>query len=520
MSHNIYLTGFMGSGKSSVGKALAARLGRRFVDLDQRIEKRVRMPIAEVFATKGEAAFRKIEAGELAKVARRSSLVIATGGGLPMAPANRKLMRASGLILHLAASLEFCRANVKKTGGMAQRPLWQDRAALQKLFAQRQSAYKDCAIKLDCDGLGVAECALAAARALIPEQRGAATLGQKKSPLISTYDGPAALGEFLGSGKAALLTDRNVGKLHLERYQDALGGPPVITMPPGEGSKTLRGAAKVYEALTRARMERGDLLIALGGGVITDLGGFVAATYKRGMPFALVSTSLLGCVDAAVGGKSGVNLGSHKNQVGCFTQPRVVVLDLMALGTLPRRQRTEGLVEAYKTGLVYEPKLARLVEENQAGIMGGDLMLLAQVARLSARAKAQVVAQDFREAGLRRILNLGHTYGHALEGASKFRVSHGRSVAAGIMVAAMISRRRGLIDDDLCGRIIQTMRPLAPAFDKWPGVDAAWPLMQNDKKNQAGRVMFVLLEAVGRPIWVEDVNPQELGAVLEEVMGS
>jgi 3-dehydroquinate synthetase len=327
------------------------------------------------------------------------------------------------------------------------------------------------------------------------------------------------LGDWAGGRRAVLLCDRNLARLHLERYQEVLNDPLVIVLPPGEGSKTLNGARKIYRAMLEARVERGDLLVALGGGVTTDLGAFAAATYKRGMDFALVSTSLLGCVDAAVGGKAAVNLDHTKNTVGCFTRPLGVILDLRALGTLARRHRAEGAVEAYKTGLAADADLAGFVRDYLQPILAGDLPAMARAAGLSARVKARVVSRDFREAGLRRILNLGHTYGHAVEGVNRFRVSHGRAVAAGIMAAAAVSEGRSLLDGEAAGEIMRAMKPLAPKPDKWPRAREAWRVMVHDKKNQNRRVLYVLLEQPGRAIWVDDVGPDELQRALERMEG-
>lgn len=513
MKANLYLTGFMASGKSSVGRELAALLKRRFVDLDDLVEKRLAMPISQAFARLGEEAFRRAETAELKKLARKNMLVVATGGGLPMRAENRELMASSGRILYLEAGLEHCRSNLAP-GEAAVRPLWQDQAKLEKLYAERLPVYEQCDHKLPVDGLDIAQAALALAARLMPESSSLVSLENEQRLLISTFDGPQALCQFSQGRRAAILTERRVAGLHLERYQKALPQAKVITLPPGERSKTLASATKVYEALLEARLERGDLLVALGGGVITDLGAFAASTYKRGMEFVLASTSLLGCVDAAVGGKAAVNLGAHKNQIGCFSKPAGVILDLRALGTLPRPQRVEGVVEAYKTGLVAEPDLARFISDNMKPILAGDLLFMSRAARDSARAKAQVVGQDFSETGLRRILNLGHTYGHALEGLSRFRISHGRAVAAGLMTAAALSRQRGLLPGREADAIIRVMAPLAPKPQTWPTAREAWPLMQNDKKNRGGRVMFILLKGTGHPLWVEDLTPDELAGAL------
>ncbi len=513
MSDNLYLTGFMGAGKSSAGLALARLLRRRFVDLDDLVARRLGMDIPTAFAQLGEAAFRRAEAAELARVSRLERRVVATGGGLPVDPANRQLMRDTGRILCLDSSLEGCRQRLGQEG-TAGRPLWRDAAALERLFDSRRQAYADRDAAVAVDGLSQRQVLEALAAAVLGGETFSVSLGGLVCPVEATTQGPQALAPLLKGRRVALITDRNLARLHLPRYLPSLADALVLTLAPGEGSKSLAKAQGLYQALLGARLERGDLVVALGGGVVSDLAGFVASTYKRGVDFAIVSTSLVGAVDAAIGGKTGVNLPQGKNVVGTFAQPAKVVLDLLALATLPRAQIAEGLAEAYKTGLVASPELFELVRGHLPAIMAGDLPLLARVASLSGRAKASVVSADYREKGLRRILNLGHTYGHALESFHRYRLSHGRAVAAGMMVAAALSAGRGLIPAELAGRVGQDMARLLGAGVAWPGADEAWKIMLNDKKNQGGRVLFVLLAGVGQPVCVEDVTPAELAAAL------
>ncbi len=513
MNDNLYLTGFMGAGKSSVGRALALLLRRRFLDLDDLLVQRLGMPITEAFASLGEDAFRRAESAELGKLASRSRLVVATGGGAPLDPANRQRMRGSGRILHLAASLETCRARLGE-GQVASRPLWRDAQAVASLYEARQAAYADCDLRQDSEGLDPQAAAEALAGRLLGQETIQASLGEKSSPVISSFRAPEALAALAGSRKVAIICDHHLAHLHLARYRAALEPAVELVVAPGEGSKTLAGARRLYQGLLDAHMERGDLVVALGGGVVTDLGAFVASTYKRGLDFILVATSLVACVDAAIGGKTALNLGEAKNMVGTFAAPQGVVMDLRALATLPRPQVAEGLVEAYKTGLVADPELAWLVENDLPALKQGDVPGLARVARLSAAAKARVVAQDFRESGLRRVLNLGHTYGHALESHNRFRTSHGQAVAAGLMVAAEISVQRGLLAPELAGRVIATAGQLLRSRPSWPDAASAWRVMALDKKNEGGQVVFVLLNELGRASWVRDLSEAELGRAL------
>lgn len=513
-TENIFLTGFMGAGKSSVGRILAQAMGRRFVDMDDELVDKLGMPIADFFATQGEEAFRLAETALLKRLTKRKGLVVATGGGAPVSEVNRALMRGHGKIVHLAADLLDCRSRVGSQG-RDERPKWQDEAAVAKLFESRREVYADSDVCVDTRGLSPLQAAAAAMSVLIPDQIFDAGLDGKHCPVTATFQAPEKLAELAKGRRVALLTDANVAKLHLERYRQVLRPETEVVLRPGERTKTLAGATKVYNQLIEARMERGDLLVAIGGGMITDLGAFVAATFKRGMEFLLVSTSLLGCVDASVGGKAAVNLPQVKNVVGMFTIPQAVVLDLWALSTLPRGQRAEGLAEAYKTGLLGCPELYELISGNMKDLLACDLPGLAACAHLAAATKAEVVSDDFREKGRRMILNLGHTYGHAVEGWHNYRLSHGRSVAVGMMAAARLSQNRGLISAELADEIVGVCAKLRGKEVKLPGLDEAWPIMLNDKKNIGGKIIFILLERIGRAKVVNDVTKDELARALK-----
>lgn len=514
---NLYLTGFMGTGKTTLAEALATALHRPCIDMDAELVRHVGMPIAEVFRTRGEAEFRRAEAALLRRLARRGQLVVATGGGVPVDPANRAVMHASGRIVYLHGEPARLRARLSPEA-VAQRPLWGQPAALQALWEARQAAYADHDLCLDALALELPDKVGAVLGHLLPDRHVHVLLDGRESPVHATVDGPAALAPLAAGRRVAILTDRHVAAVHLERYRQALPGAVEIVVAPGESAKSLRRAEVVYQALLKARIERRDLLVAIGGGVITDLGGFVAATFKRGMDGVLVSTSLVGCVDAAIGGKSAVNIAGSKNQVGLFTVPRRVILDLAALATLPRAALREGLVEAYKTGLALRPELVGFMEQRLRRLLAGDLPAVAAVACACAEAKGAVVTADFREIGLRRVLNLGHTYGHAVESWHRYRVSHGQSVAAGLLVAAELSRARGLIDDALAERASRTLLALAPRRFALPPVDQAWPIMLTDKKAVAGRLTFVLLTGLGSHLCVDDVTPNELAAARARVL--
>ncbi len=507
----------MGAGKTTLGSNLAAGLRRRFVDMDDAISRRLGMSIPQAFNEMGEQAFRDAESAELKRLSRRQGLVVATGGGVVERQDNRRQMRTSGVILHLAASLETCRSHLDPAQTVG-RPLWQDPDTLAALYKGRQPSYADCGIRVNANGTTSQDVAAEAMDRLLAEERYTALLDGKECPVIATTRAPELLGEFVDDRRMALLSDRNLARLHLDRYRRAMSGAVEVLVTAGEGSKSLRSAERVYQALLQNRMERSEVLVAVGGGVVTDLGAFVAATYKRGVDFVLCATSLVGCVDAAIGGKAAVNLAGAKNQVGCFTRPLAVLLDLASLATLPRRAIMEGLVEAYKTGLVADPSLAELMEDNLAQLMRGEVLGLSQVVKLAAQAKATVVSEDFRESGRRRILNLGHTYGHALESHNRYRVGHGRAVAAGMRVAVELSRARELLGEADAERMQSVLKKLAKGKMVWPSASDAWSVMLNDKKNVGGRVVFVLLSGPGQPLVTYDLTQDELQTALNRVI--
>ncbi|KIX12850.1 bifunctional shikimate kinase/3-dehydroquinate synthase [Dethiosulfatarculus sandiegensis] len=517
MNKNLYLTGFMAAGKTTVGKSLARALGRKFLDMDDLVRDALGMNAQEAFARLGEEAFRESETSQLKRLSRAKGLVVATGGGLAQRAENRSLMRAGGSIVNLELNLEKCKARLSPAE-RDERPLWQNQAALEGLFKARQKAYLDCDLLVNADQ-PVEDIVETILTHELPEDSFTLKLADQATQIISTWQGPQALKPLLKSRKVVILTDRNLAGLHLERYTARLENPLVITLPPGERSKTLRSAEKVYKEMLNNQVERGDLLLALGGGVITDLGAFVAATYKRGMNFILASTSLLGCTDAAIGGKAAVNLDGEKNQVGLFTRPEAVILDLKALTTLPRSRRAEGITEAYKTGLVASPPLAEFAEARIKTLLKGDIPQLARLVNYSARAKALVVEKDFTESGLRKVLNLGHTVGHALEALVKPRPSHGVCVAQGIKVIARLCLKRGLIEEHQANQMIAALDQLTPAKMQWPSVQDIWRVMQHDKKNQGGKVSFVLLNAKGRPLLADDVSQGELESAILELKG-
>lgn len=323
-------------------------------------------------------------------------------------------------------------------------------------------------------------------------------------------------------GRVAVITNQTVAPLYLARVLAALAHlqPLPIVLPDGEQHKTLSGLDPIFTALLAARCDRDTTLVALGGGVVGDMTGFAAACYQRGVPFMQIPTTLLAQVDSSVGGKTGVNHALGKNMIGAFYQPQGVVIDTGTLATLPDKELSAGLAEVIKYGLIRDPEFFEWLEAHIEQLLERDDELLAEAIERSCRHKALIVAEDERETGARALLNLGHTFGHAIEtGAGYGNWLHGEAVAAGMMMAADLSRRLGWINDRDARRVADLLRrarlPLAP-----PAIDPQrfLELMAVDKKARHGRMRLVLLKAIGTAVITDEFPPDALGQTLAQAI--
>ena len=351
-------------------------------------------------------------------------------------------------------------------------------------------------------------------------------LGDRAYDIVIGRDVLASLGRRVASlrpgARTAIVTDRNVASHWLARAEASLSEAGIATshvvVEEGEGSKSYAVLEKVSEALITARIERADLVVALGGGVVGDLAGFAAAILRRGVDFVQVPTSLLAQVDSSVGGKTGINSPQGKNLIGSFHQPILVVADTAVLDTLSPRQFRAGYAEVAKYGLLGDESFFSWLEKNRADIFAGHTAREHAIAT-SCRAKAAIVARDERENGERALLNLGHTFGHALEAATGFsdRLFHGEGVAVGMVLAAEFSAQLGMIGEQDAMRVKRHLAEvgLPTALQEIAGfaqegladADALMTLMAQDKKVKRGRLTFILLQAIGRAVIAPDVEP-------------
>lgn len=528
--NRLVLTGFMGTGKSSVGRLLARRLGWGFVDTDALIEARCGRTIPELFAEKGEAVFRAWEAAVAQELTLETNLVIATGGGMMLNVGNAAALGQNSLVICLTADPETILARVQAMPG--QRPLLNtpDPAErIRQLLATRDEVYKRWA-QVDTTFLNV-EQVMEAVMGLMTEKGTAEA--EKHTPRLPslvlpvTYPGGqyavivgtgllAQIRELAGiRGRIVVVTDDHVGPLHAQKVSDAAA---IITVPAGEQHKNLDTIRFLYDQMLQAGLDRQGTVVALGGGVVGDMAGFAAATFMRGVNFVQCPTTVLSMVDASVGGKVGVDLPQGKNLVGAFKQPQAVIADLETLNTLPVSEFRAGLAELIKHGFLARPDLlTRLVSRPLAGWRAAENLAEWQQLLFDAiQVKRDVVERDPFEHGERAHLNLGHTFGHAIEQASGYRVSHGEGVAMGLVAAAYLSLHLGHCSPDLPRQIEQvlTHMGLPTRIPAHLSPESIYRAMIHDKKKSAGHLHFVLLHEPGRPFMQTNIPELAIMAIL------
>jgi shikimate kinase/3-dehydroquinate synthase len=487
----LFLIGFMAAGKTSVGRALAAASQRRFVDLDDVIAEGG-VAVAELVA-RDEGDFRRLESAALARVIDDASdgPIVATGGGCAMFGDNLARMRAAGLVV--ALGVDLADAQTRAAGGPP-RPLLANAAAL---AAKRAPVYRRAHSVVDTTGKSIDEVVhdVACVERVWDRTHDYSptilALGDRSYPVI-VADGPppAAL---MPTGRVAVITDRNVA-----RYARDLNSPVTIEIEPGEASKSFATYSQLCEQLITDGLDRSSSVVALGGGVVGDLAGFVAATFMRGIPVTQLPTTLVAMTDAAIGGKTAIDLPAGKNLVGAFHQPRLVWCNLATLPTLPDRERRAGFGELWKYALLDGRELWDLVDACASwAAAGGDRPAeLREVIQRSIAYKAAIVGRDEREqTGQRALLNLGHTVGHAIESASGLH--HGEAVGLGLVAACRVSAALG--GPDLEPEVTQALVRSGLPADLRPFLsDDVLARIQVDKKRVGDKVRFVVIREVGQ----------------------
>jgi 3-dehydroquinate synthase len=522
----IVLTGFMGTGKTSVGKELCRKLGYRFVDSDTMIEEREGIPISLIFKKKGEDYFRKVEMEVIEKISRMENIVVATGGGVIKNKKNVERLGRRGSIIWLKADPKIILKRVMLEGG--KRPLLEVEEPLQeinRLLTERLPLYAQADATVDTNYITPEEAAQEIVERLgldspvvtvdLKERSYNIVIGSKALQRLGLR-----LKEFRPS-KVAIVSNKTVFPLYKDMVLKALNDvnitPEIILIPDGEEYKDFTWTYHIHGELLKARFDRSSLLIAVGGGVVGDITGFVASTYMRGIRYVQVPTTLLSQVDSSVGGKTGVNHPLGKNMVGTFYQPSLVLIDIDTLRTLPKGEFSAGMAEIIKYGVIADRGLFDYLENNRENILSlGDSII--HVIKRSCEIKADVVSKDEREGGLRAILNFGHTIGHAIETVTKYkRFLHGEAIAIGMCVVSDLAVRMGIFKKSDSGRVkkLAELYNLPTSIPDDINASDLMNAMELDKKVKNGKIRFILPESIGKVRIEEEVDRNLLREVLK-----
>lgn len=528
-SGNIIFVGMMGSGKTTVGRLLAKQMGKTFIDSDEEILKRTGVSIQHIFDVEGEAGFRQRESSVVHELLQRDNIVLATGGGAILDKQNRIAMRENGTVVYLKSGVHDL---WQRTRHDRSRPLLQTadpRAKLRELFEQRNPLYTEAADIVMHTGKQNVQVLLSALQRKLNVSKHTTQasntmqtlkvgLADRSYPIhISTglLSRADLLMPFLGHKRAAIISNTTVAPLYLSQFSHMLESNGVkvvhIVLPDGEKYKNAETLNIIYDALLTNRCERNTPLIALGGGVIGDMTGYAAATFLRGVPFIQIPTTLLSQVDSSVGGKTGINHPLGKNMIGAFYQPQLVLADISTLNTLPDQELRAGLAEVIKYGLIRDLPFLEWLEINMEKLLARDVDALQYAIARSCENKAEVVGNDERESGERALLNLGHTFGHAIENGMGYGVwLHGEAVAAGTIMAADLSQRMGWLTEQDVLRVRHIFeRAGLPTTAPYMSVEQYLNLMGLDKKVVDGKVRFILLKALGHAI-ITSAIPEDL----------
>lgn len=541
---SVVLVGPMGVGKSTVGRLLAEDLGVGYRDTDDDIVTAEGRTIAEIFVDDGEPAFRALEKAAVRRALAEHAGVLALGGGSVLDAETRALL-AGHRVVYLSMEVEEA---VRRTGLGVARPLLavNPRKQWRELMEARRHLYEEvAAVVVPTDGRTPDEVTRAALDALETKNESPAdATGTRPEETVTEQVTRIAVAGTAGTDPYEVLVGRQllgelggligpkakrVAVIHPEALAETgdalradLAGQGfdavAIQVPNAEEAKTAEVAAYCWKALGQSGFTRTDVIVGVGGGATTDLAGFVAATWLRGVRWIAVPTTVLGMVDAAVGGKTGINTAEGKNLVGAFHPPAGVLCDLAALDSLPTNDYVSGLAEVIKAGFIADPVILDLVESDPEAARTPAGPHTAELIERSIRVKADVVSSDLKESGLREILNYGHTLGHAIEKNERYKWRHGAAVAVGMHFAAELGRLAGRLDDATADRhrtVLESVGlPLHYRHDQWP------KLLENmkvDKKSRGDLLRFIVLDGLARPTVLEGPDPAVLLAAYGEV---
>ncbi len=524
MKRPLVLSGFMATGKTTVGRIVAERMGVPFIDTDAVLAEQSGRGIGELFASLGEARFRETETAlVLPMLDDPTPRVIGFGGGTVTIPRVRHKALERAIVIALSATAETI---VARVGSLAERPNLLTASPLERardLLALRRDVYAESHGVVPTEGRTPEQIA-DRVLALAELDTLAVPLGTRSYVVELTDGGPERLSaavEELAPSSVFVVTDANVQAARgawLARALASLKAPRhAVAIVPGEQSKTLATVGRLWDEMLARGLDRDALVLAFGGGVVGDLAGFAASTVLRGIRCVQIPTSLLAMVDSSVGGKTGFDHAAGKNLIGSFFQPSRVLVDLEHLTTLPSRERAAGLAEVVKIALVQDLALLELLERTAPAVLGGDRDALCPVVRAAISAKIRVVRDDERESGARALLNLGHTVGHALEAQAGYaRLLHGEAVAIGTVLELAATERLGLTSPGTAARAKRLFAQLGlPTDATRDDLRSAWPFVLSDKKRATTTLKLPVVTAAGAGV----VAPLSIDALRDAVFG-
>ncbi len=546
---NIALTGFSATGKTYVAEKVAAFLNWYWLDIDEEISKIKGKTIAEIFEQEGEAEFRRLESQLLYEACERERVVLSTGGGAIVDPANRNKLFQRCIVICLEAKADTIYQRLLHDTAYSASPVYRPLLAgdnpldrIKELKFSRQSYYSMADWTIHTDNLTIDEVSHEVIKGwnyINRSNRGfqiesdLASIVQTKSGSYPVYVGWElidSLGEKMRnsglSGTAIIISDKSVYPIYGNKLKTSLekSGFKVDSylVPPGEISKNIEEVLKIWDFLIQKQIERKDIIIALGGGVVGDMAGFVAATYLRGISFIQVPTTLIGMTDASIGGKVAVDHPKGKNLIGAFYQPCLVLSDINTLTSLPERELLSGWAEVIKHGLILDSELVELLESNYDSLIKLSPETTSKIIARSIGIKAMIVSEDERETGRRTLLNFGHTVAHGLEAATNYNnYLHGEAVAIGMVAATRLSQRLDFLSEEKVKRVKELLLKFRLPVD-FSGIDIDKVLkaMEFDKKVRNKSINWVLLDDIGSAIIYSDVPSSDVEKVLKGVQKS
>lgn len=515
----IVITGFMGTGKTTIGKALSEKLSMDFLDTDEIIEKRESLPVMEIFERHGEEYFRKLEREVSKGLEDSKNIIISTGGKTLLFMENLLSLSKNGILITLKTNPDELWERLKTD---SRRPLLKgiSREKFITLYKEREKEYEKLPNKIDLSHLMEKE-AVEKVFHFLTKSSGnfEVKVGGEISKIYFERFLLKRLNEipeFKKEGKIFLICDRKIYNI----YQEYLKVFPLIfLLPSRDRSKNLKNVVKLWKWLIKENVKRDSIIVSMGGGVVGDIAGFVSSTILRGVTHYHIPTTLLSMLDSSIGGKNGINFQSVKNAIGTINPPCKIFIDPLFLITIPRKELFSGLVEGIKSGLIGDPEILNIIEKNLSLIKLMDIEKIEEIMIRSINVKKKIVEEDpFEKKDIRKFLNLGHTLAHAIESYLKYRISHGEAVGIGLIYSLGISERLGFCPSGLKERIRNLIHKLQLKTSIKGNRIKILELMRKDKKSTEKGIDFVLLKELGEPFLFKGISEEILLESMKEVI--